>query len=133
MINKTILWNRRQFLSSLAALGVVSLTSPSYGISTSVDRKLKLGFDNFSIRAFGWKAPQLIEYAAKLKVDTLLMSDLNVYESLEKGYLKKIRAQAERTGIELQAGTGSICPTSRSYNENKLGKAEDHARLLIRQ
>ena len=92
----------------------------------------RLGFDNFSVRAFDWKAPQLIEYAASLKVDTLLLSDLDVYESLDEDYLKKIRAQAEQAGIELQAGTGSICPTSKSYNEKKWGKAEDHARLLIR-
>jgi sugar phosphate isomerase/epimerase len=93
---------------------------------------VKLGFDNFSIRGFNWKAPQLIDYASSLKVDTLLLSDLDAYESLEDDYLAKIRAQAERTGIELQAGTGSICPTSNSYNEKKWGQAEDHARLLIR-
>jgi sugar phosphate isomerase/epimerase len=132
MIGSNILWNRRQFLSCLAAFGVVSLTKPNPGVGGNTDRKLKLGFDNFSIRAFGFKAPRLIEYAAELKVDTLLMSDLEVYESLEKGYLRKIRAQAERLGVEIQAGTGSICPTSSSYNKNKWGKAEDHARLLIR-
>jgi sugar phosphate isomerase/epimerase len=97
------------------------------------DKKgIKLGFDNFSVRAFNWKAPQLIEYASSLKVDTLLLSDLDVYESLEEEYLTKIRTQAEQAGIELQAGTGSICPTSNSYNAQKWGPAEDHARLLIR-
>jgi sugar phosphate isomerase/epimerase len=91
-----------------------------------------LGFDNFSIRAFGWKAPALIEYAASLKVDTLLLSDLDVYESLEESTLRKIADQATSAGIELQAGTGSICPSSNAYNRNRWGKAEDHARLLIR-
>ena len=76
--------------------------------------------------------PRLIEYAASLKIDTLLLSDLDVYESLEDDYLKKVGAQAKQAGIELQAGTASICPTSKSYNEKKWGKAEDHARLLIR-
>ena len=55
------------------------------GIAAGSDQRLKLGFDNFSIRAFGWKAPQLIEYAAGLEVDTLLLSDLEVYESLAGG------------------------------------------------
>jgi sugar phosphate isomerase/epimerase len=91
-----------------------------------------LGFDNFSVRASGWKAPQLIEYASSLKVDALLLSDLDVYESLDEDYLKSIRAQADRAAIELHAGTSSICPTSKSYNEKRWGKAEDHARLLIR-
>ena len=112
MIDSTTLWNRRQFLASIAAVGVASYTMPLYGLDNAVSKRLKLGFDNFSIRAFGWKAPRLIEYAAAQKVDTLLLSDLDVYESLEKDYLSKIRAQAERAGVELQAGTGSICPTS---------------------
>jgi sugar phosphate isomerase/epimerase len=95
-------------------------------------KKVKLGFDNFSVRAFDWKAPQLIEYAASLHIDTLLLSDLEVYESLDAGYLKKIRAQADRAEIELHVGTGSICPTSKSYNKSKWGDATDHAQLLIR-
>ncbi len=119
-------WNRRAFLGSLAAMGAAKLCL------ADTKRRIKLGFDNFSIRAFDWKAPQLIDYADSLKVDTLLLSNLEVYESLDTDYLKKIRAQADRAAIELQVGTGSICPTSRSYNEKKWGKAEDHARLLIR-
>ena len=125
-------WHRRQFLASLAALGAASLSRPTWGLNAPVPRRLKLGFDNFSVRAFGWKADRLIEYASQLKVDTLLLSDLDVYESLEKDYLKRIGVLARRAGIELQAGTGSLCPTSQSYNEKKWGKATDHARLLIR-
>jgi len=125
-------WNRRGFLASLAALGAAGLTAPAGGFCLADEKKLKLGFDNFSIRAFNWKAPRLIEYAASLKVDVMLLSDLHVYESLDEDYLKKVRAQADRAGIELHAGTGSICPTSKSYNEQKWGKAEDHARLLVR-
>jgi 3-oxoisoapionate decarboxylase len=125
-------WDRRDFLASVAALGAMSLTRPVRGLAASMSKPLKLGFDNFSIRAFGWKASRLIEYASELKVDTLLMSDLDVYESLDEDYLQGIRAQAQRAGIELQAGTGSICPTSQAYNKTKWGKATDHARLLIR-
>jgi hypothetical protein len=43
--------------------------------------RLKLGFDNYSIRALGWKAPRLLDYAASLGVDTVLFSDLDVYEN----------------------------------------------------
>jgi sugar phosphate isomerase/epimerase len=73
----------------------------------------------------------LIDYAASLQVDTLLLSDLMVYESLDEAYLKKIRALAVEKGVELQVGTSSLCPTSESYDEKKWGKAEDHARLLL--
>jgi sugar phosphate isomerase/epimerase len=116
----------------MAAAGATQLAVPARGFDRAKPQGVKLGFDNFSIRAFDWKAPRLIEYAASLQVDTLLLSDLDVYESLDEDYLRRLRAQAERAGIELQAGTGSICPTSKSYNSQKWGKAEDHARLLIR-
>ena len=84
MPDKTGLWNRRQFLASLTALGAASFTTPLRGARANTSPKLKLGFDNFSIRAFGWKAPRLIEYASSVNVDTLLLSDLNVYESLDE-------------------------------------------------
>ena len=80
-------WSRRRFLASLAALGAAHLTAPARGLGMDSDRKIKLGFDNFSIRAFDWKAPRLIEYASSLNVDTLLLSDLDVYESLDEDYL----------------------------------------------
>ena len=89
-----------------------------------------LGFDNFSIRALGWKAERLIEYAAKQKVDALLFSDLDVYESHDKGYLREIREETKKQGIVLQAGTGGICPTAAKFND-KHGSAEEHLRLLI--
>jgi sugar phosphate isomerase/epimerase len=94
-------------------------------------RKIPLGFDNFSIRAFGWKAPQLLEYAASLKVDTILLSDLDVYEKLDDAYLGDLRKKADDLGIAVQAGTGSICPTSGTWNA-KWGSAEDLLRTTIR-
>ncbi len=125
-------WNRRDFLCSTLGFGAAVLLTPARAIGSDNAKPVKLGFDNFSIRDFDWKAPRLIEYAQSLHVDTLLLSDLNVYESLDDDYLKGVRDQAERAGIELQVGTSSICPTSKSYDEKKWGKAEDHARLLVR-
>ena len=132
MRQRARLWSRRGFLAAVAAAGATQLAAPAQGLGLADKTGIKLGFDNFSIRAFDWKAPRLIEQAAAWKVDTLLLSDLDCYESLEADYLDKLRAQAERAGIELQAGTGSICPTSKSYNAKKWGTATDHARLLIR-
>ena len=129
MIDPSGQCGRRGFL---AALGAATFSTAARAYGFAAEKKLKLGFDNFSIRALNFKAPRLIEYAASLKVDVLLLSDLDVYESLDADYLKRVRAQADRAGIELHAGTGSICPTSKSYNQEKWGKAEDHARLLIR-
>ena len=127
--------SRRQFLGTLAATGgsLAMLSSMGNAAESTgrLNRRLKLGFDNFSIRAYRWKAPQLIECAERLKVDVLLISDLDAYESLDEEYLKKVKAQADTAGVELQVGTGSICPTSSSFNP-KHGSAEEHVGTLIR-
>jgi len=93
--------------------------------------RLKLGFDNYSIRALGWKAPRLLEYAASLGLDTVLFSDLDVYENFSDAYLRNVRAQAKDLGIEIQAGTGGICRASGFWN-GKWGAPEKLLRTTIR-
>jgi len=93
--------------------------------------RLKLGFDNYSIRALGWKAPQLLDHAASLGVDTVLFSDLDVYESLSDAYLRNVRARARDLGIEIQAGTGGVCRKSGFWN-GKWGSPEKLLRTTIR-
>jgi hypothetical protein len=132
MNRKEGLWDRRGFMGTVAAMGAANLAPSLVGAESVSSSGIKLGFDNFSIRTLGYKAPQLIEYASSLRVDTLLMSDLDVYESLEAEYLRGIREQAERAALDIQVGTGSICPSSSAYNRQRWGSAEDHARLLIR-
>jgi sugar phosphate isomerase/epimerase len=137
---------RRTFLASAAATGAAVAVAPLGALADPAAQddpagsvaqqsahrpRLKLGFDNFSLRAFNYKAPRLIEEAAALRAEVLLLSDLEVYDSLEADYLARIRRQAEEAGVELQAGTGSLCPTSKTYDRSKWGTAEDHARLLI--
>ena len=120
--------NRRNVIKA-AVLTAASNSLLSCVNSSST--KLKLGFDNFSIRAMGWKAPELLEYAAKQKVDTVLFSDLQVYENHEESYLKEIKAQADELGIEIQAGTGSICDSSGSFKKT-YGTGVEHLKLLLR-
>lgn len=126
---------RRAFLKSTAtttlALAAASLPRSAAAESKAAPGGVKLGFDNFSIRALGWKAPQLLEHAANLKVDTVLFSDLNVYENHSEAHLRDIRKQAGDLGIEIQAGTGSICPTSNTFNK-QWGTAEEHLALTLR-
>src|SRR5262249_1038926 len=122
---------RRQFVKTLAVAGAITMTEPNSSAQTSKRRNIKLGFDNFSIRALGWKAPQLLDYAAKLKVDTVLFSDLDVYENHSDAYLKEVKKRADDLGVEVQVGTGSICPSAKSFN-TKYGAAEEHLALLIR-
>ena len=129
---------RREFLKSSVTLsagltlaGIPSPTPVQSAAARVGSPKIKLGFDNFSIRALGWKAPQLLDYAAGLRVDTILFSDLDVYESHDAAYLKDLRKKAGDLGLEIQAGTGGICPSSNAFND-KWGTAEEHLALTLR-
>ena len=65
-------------------------------------RKIKVGLDNFAVRAMGWKAPQLLDFAASLKCDTILISDLLSFESLDDGYLREMKAKADGLAMGLR-------------------------------
>lgn len=92
---------------------------------------IKLGLDNFAVRAMEWKAPALIDYAASLKLDSLFISDLDAFESFEVKYLAELRAKAADKGLQIHVGTWSICPTSTAFKKN-WGTAEELLALGIR-
>jgi 3-oxoisoapionate decarboxylase len=81
-----------------------------------IDAPIKLGFDSYSIRDFRWRDIQLIDYAASLKLDTIQLSGLGDYESLDPEHLAKVKDHAERAGIAIDAGIGCICPLSQGWN-----------------
>src|SRR5580700_10562514 len=103
---------RRTFLQSAAGLATAAAASAADDQGVPI----RLGFDTYSIRAFQWKALQLIDYAAGLKLDTIQISSLDDYESLDPAHLAQVRDQAARVGIALDGGMGSICPLSTSWN-----------------
>jgi sugar phosphate isomerase/epimerase len=91
---------------------------------------LKLGIDAYSIRALGWKATQLIDYAAEMKVD-MIQPALNAFESLEDAYLRKLKEHADRLGIWVEPGFGCICPLSKGYGA-KQGDPAEYLRTCVR-
>jgi 3-oxoisoapionate decarboxylase len=127
--------DRRQFVKSLAvasaglAAGLPSALQAQG--SASSQRKIKLGLDNFAVRAMNWKAPELIDYAASLKTDSLFITDFGPFENFEDAYLKDIRKMAEAKGLQIQLGSWSICPTSTRFRKD-WGNAEEHLSLGIR-
>ncbi|MES2692137.1 MAG: sugar phosphate isomerase/epimerase [Verrucomicrobiota bacterium] len=124
--------HRRSFLTGLATASAAALASrPLLAASSIATPKIKVGLDNFAVRAMQWKAPALIDYAASLKCDTLFISDLMAFESLEDAALRDIRRKAEAAGLELYLGSWSICPTSKTFKKD-WGTAEEHLRLTIR-
>src|SRR5687767_1823818 len=88
--------SRRAFLGTVVAATAGLATG---ALAQSGRRNIKLGIDNFAVRAMGWKAPQLIDYAASLKTDSLFITDFNALESLEDKYLKDLRAKAADKGV----------------------------------
>ena len=121
--------NRRRFLqSSAAALAVPAAAS---ALSVPKPPKVRVGLDHFAVRATGWKAPQFIEYAGSLKLDTLFLSELLPFESFEDAYLKQLKDQADKAGLSLFIGTSSVCPTSARFKDT-FGTAEEHLSLCIR-
>ncbi len=125
--------SRRQFNSAAlgSALGLATANQLFAANRLNVKAKLQLGIDNFAVRAMGWKAKQLIEYAARMKVDTLFITDLYAFESLESKHLSELRKQAEDSGLRLLVGSWSICPTSVRFKD-EWGTGEEHLALGIR-
>jgi sugar phosphate isomerase/epimerase len=114
---------RRTLLKTTAG---ASLAAPLPGSD-----EIRLGFDTYSIRAFRWKAIQLLDYAARLKLDTIQISGLGDYENLEPAYLRKVKDHSARLGISIDAGTGCICPTSKSWRP-KQGDPKEYVRQGLR-
>ena len=127
---------RRAFLQSTvaAAAGLAVLPgAPVEAASSPAVRKpsIKLGLDNFSVRALGWKAGQLIDYAVSLQTDSLFITDLNAFEKFDDDYLRDLRKKAADHGLQIHLGSWSICPTSKAFKKD-WGSAEEHLRLGIR-
>jgi len=83
------------------------------------DAPIRLGFDSYSIRDLRWKDIQLLDYAAGLKLDTVQLSGLGDYESLEPAHLAKVKDHAARVGVAIDAGIGCICPLSSGWNSRE--------------
>jgi sugar phosphate isomerase/epimerase len=130
-------WSRREFVqTTFLATAAAAVSAPTVGqaadaVSGAGKPKLKLGYDNFAVRAMKWKAAQLIDYADQLKVDSLFITDLDAFVSTETDHLKQLRSMAKDKGIDIQLGTWSICPTAKNFRK-KWGTAEEHLGLALR-
>ena len=125
---------RRDFLKVISTAAAAAAVTPStYAQADAASHKtrIKLGMDNFAVRAMKWKAPQLIDYAAQLKTDSLFITDFAPFEKFDDGYLGDIRKMAADKGLQIQLGSWSICPTSARFKKD-WGTAEEHLALGIR-
>lgn len=125
-------FSRRNFVKTFALAGAsVALGENIFAQENPATPKIKLGLDNFSVRALKWNASQLIDYAVVLKTDSLFITDLDAFENFDDTYLKSLRKKAADHALQIHVGTWSVCPTSKSF-KNKWGTAEEHLALGIR-
>jgi sugar phosphate isomerase/epimerase len=125
--------DRRTFLKTTAAAVAAAAIAPRPLAAAGVldGRKIKLGLDNFAVRALKWKADALIDYAVSLKTDSLFITDLDAFESFDEPYLTGLRKKAADHDLQIQLGSWSICPTSKAFRKN-WGTADEHLALGLR-
>ena len=103
---------RRTFV---AGSGVAALAQPR--------PKAKIGIDLFSIRSSGYSPFEFLDYSARQGANVVHFSEIRFIGNLEPDNLRKVRAHAEKLGIELELGMRSICPTSKAFDASQ-GAAE---------
>lgn len=91
---------------------------------------LRLGYDTYSLRAWGMKAMEHLEFAARHGCTALQISSLGDFESLDAAHLARVKARAAGLGIVLDAGTGCICPSARAWR-NRNETPEAHLRRAL--
>ena len=96
----------------------------------SAAQSVRLGIDLFSIRSSGWDAFQYLDYCAKLKAKVVHFSEIRFLGTLEPAHLRKVRAHAQKLGIELEIGMRSICPTSKAFDASQ-GTAEQQIERMV--
>jgi sugar phosphate isomerase/epimerase len=124
--------DRRGFL--LATGGTVSagltLAAASPQRPAPARAPAKLGLDLFSLRSQGWSAFELLDFCAKSGVEVAHFSEPRFLGSLEEAHLKKVKEHADRSGIAVEVGFGSICPTSTRFNKEEGSASEQLLRMF---
>lgn len=123
---------RREFARTMAAAaaGAAVWTSTPMNALAQAPR-IRLGMDNFAVRAMKLKGRELVDYAASLAVDTLFITDLPSLGSLKESEASELRRYAQDKGIEILLGSWSICPTSKTFRKD-WGTAEEHLALGLK-
>jgi sugar phosphate isomerase/epimerase len=93
--------------------------------------RMKIGVDLFSVRSSGYSPFEYLDYAAKLGANVVHFSEIRFIGNLEPDNLRKVRAHAEKLGIELELGMRSICPTSKAFDATQGTAEQQIERMLV--
>jgi 3-oxoisoapionate decarboxylase len=115
--------HRRQFLSTASAVATAAPLALQAAPDNSRD-PARFGLDLWSVRSQGWSAFEYIDHAVEQKLSVVQFADQGLLGGLDLDNARKVRDYADRKGIVLEMGMGTICPTSGGWN-SKRGRVED--------
>ena len=122
---------RRDFIKLLGIAATPSSVNSLSAQTTATAPRLALGLDAHSVRGMGWKARQVIDYAAERKLDAVLFNTLRPIESLEPAHLHSLRETAAARGLRINLGVGSVAEGSTVFTKEH-GNAETLLALGVR-
>ncbi len=122
---------RRAFLASTVATGVAVAAGVVRG-AVEARPRIRLGFDNFAVRAMKWNARQLVDHAVAIGCSSVFITDFGPFEGrLDDNSLGEVRRYAADKGVAIVLGSWSICPTSKTFKPD-WGTADEHLAIGIR-
>jgi sugar phosphate isomerase/epimerase len=92
---------------------------------------MKLGVDIYSLRYQGWDAFEHLEYAARIGLDVVHFSDPDPFDDLDDADLRRVRDRAAALGLAIEAGMGSIFPSSTTFDATR-GPVVEQVRRMLR-
>jgi sugar phosphate isomerase/epimerase len=84
---------------------------------------IRLGLDVFSLRSQGLSPFEQLDFCAAHGIEVVHFSEPRLIGGLDPDHLRRVRAHADRLGIQLEIGMLSMCPGSSIFDAS-LGSAE---------
>ncbi len=126
--------DRRAFLKTMGAAALaMGARLPAFGAAAT---NVRLGVDMFSVGAQNWTPFEMLDWAAKMKLNVVHFSEIRFLGSpdwqvaLAPDNLRQIRARADELHIDIEIGMRSICPTSVDFNKT-LGTADEQIGRML--
>jgi 3-oxoisoapionate decarboxylase len=91
---------------------------------------MKLGVDIYSLRFNQWNVFQHLDYAQQIGLQVVHFSDMSPFENFSDEYLARVKQYADDRQLQIEAGMGSICPTSNTFKE-QLGPASEQLSNML--
>src|SRR5436305_3267847 len=93
--------------------------------------RFPLGFNTYSIRALRWHDLQLLEYAARLKVDAVYLQDSVDPANDDPAHWKALKETVARLGLELHGGDAGALPRTPGGMEATMKRLREGIRHAV--